>query len=346
MKELARSYLWWPGLDEDLEEVCRSCQMCLELRKMPGKSELHPWEWPKKPWHRLHIDYAGPMDGHYFLVIIDAHSKWCDIYRTSGPTAKATIRCLISCFRNYGLPVSIVSDNGPCFVSSEFKEFLDFCGVQHVFTATYKPSTNGLAERLVQTLKRFLKQSKEPVELALDRFLYHYRSTPHTTTGISPAELMFGRKMRTRFDLLWPSERVSARVIRKQEQQKAHHAKFPRNVSLSKGDSVMVRHYLPGKKWVPAEIAEKTGPLSYKCQLENGSVTKRHADQIIPRSKQDSRDVPPTNEEREVPEGASHAPPVVVPEKRGSPGKLAIAQSPIPLRRSARVRKPVARMDL
>ena len=212
MKELARSYLWWPSLDEDLEEVSKSCKTCLELRKMPRKAELHPWEWPKRPWHRLHVDYAGPMDGHYFLVIIDAYSKWCEVYRTEGPTAKATIRCLQRSIRDHGLPVSIVSDNGPCFVSSEFKEFMGFCGIHHILSACYKPSTNGLAERLVQTLKAFLKKSKEPIDLAIDRFLYHYRSTPHTTTGVSPAELMFGRKMRTRFDLLWPSERISTRA--------------------------------------------------------------------------------------------------------------------------------------
>ena len=74
MKELARSYVWWPNMDKDLENLANSCQDCLVLRAMPPKAELHPWEWPDRPWHRLHVDYAGPVDGRYFLVIVDAHS--------------------------------------------------------------------------------------------------------------------------------------------------------------------------------------------------------------------------------------------------------------------------------
>ena len=59
MKELARSYLWWPNLDSDLEELVKHCPECLETRNAPPKAELHPWEWPNFPWHftplRLHL---------------------------------------------------------------------------------------------------------------------------------------------------------------------------------------------------------------------------------------------------------------------------------------------------
>ena len=75
MKELARSYLWWPNIDNDLEELVKRCPACLETCKSPPKAELHPWEWPSQPWHRLHVDYAGPIQGKYFLIVVDAHSK-------------------------------------------------------------------------------------------------------------------------------------------------------------------------------------------------------------------------------------------------------------------------------
>ena len=347
MKELARSYLWWPNLDKDLEEICRSCDRCLERRSMPKRAELHPWEWPRKPWHRLHIDYAGPVNGHYFLIIVDAHSKWCDIYRTSGMTARETIQCLQHCFSIYGLPVSIVTDNGPCFVSESLRQFTDHCGIQHVFTAVYKPSTNGLAERMVQTFKQSLKVQKEPVQLAIDRFLYHYRITPHSTTGVSPAELMYGRKLRCRFDLIWPTEQIVTRVGKKQQAQKNNYSQKPRNVTLAEGDKVMIRNYSGGKKWVPAEVCKKTGPLSYKCQQANGVVTKRHLDQVIPRSQAVDEDVQITRDHLTV---QREIPPVVVkpavsdevdpPQQKGSPSK-----APAPeLRRSARIRKPVERL--
>ena len=75
MKELARSYFWWPSLDKDIEVLVNSCSECLPVRPDPKRANLHHWEWPDKPWHRVHIDYAGPVDKHYFLIIVDAHSK-------------------------------------------------------------------------------------------------------------------------------------------------------------------------------------------------------------------------------------------------------------------------------
>ena len=285
MKELARSYLWWPGLDHELEDLTKSCPECLSQRALPPKAELHPWEWPTHPWHRIHVDYAGPVDGRYFLVIVDAHSKWVDIYPTSGTTSKETIKCLQHSFSQFGLPVSIVSDNGPCFTSNEFQDFTKISGIRHITTAVYKPSTNGLAERMVQTLKKALRISTSPLQLTLDRFLFNYRLTPHSTTGVSPAELMFGRRLRSRFDLLWPSDTVSAKVAESQQVQRRNHTGTPRTVEFSPESSVMIRNYTPGgNKWIPSTVMERTGPLSYRCILPMGVVVKRHQDQMIKRS--------------------------------------------------------------
>ena len=283
MKELARSYLWWPNLDKDLENVSGSCEACLENRPMPNRAELHPWEWPGLPWHRIHVDYAGPVEGKYFLIIVDAHSKWVEIYKTKGTSSEDTIRCLQHTFSTFGLPVSIVSDNGPCFTSGEFKNFVQNCGIRHITTAVYKPSTNGLAERMVQTFKQALKKSNQPTQQFLDRFLFNYRLTPHSTTGVSPAELMFGRKLRSRLDLLWPS--VSTRVSNKQAVQVENYSKRPREVSLATKSPVMVKNYSQyGAKWIPGEICRQTGPLSYQCRLNDGRIVKRHQDQLHERS--------------------------------------------------------------
>ena len=280
MKELARSYLWWPGLDSELEGLVKSCPECMAHRKMPAKAELHPWEWPENPWHRIHVDYAGPIKKKYFLVLVDAQSKWVELFPTNGPTTSETIKHLRNCFARFGLPVSLVSDNGTCFTSAEFQEFLNNNGIRHITTAVYKPSTNGLAERMVQTFKQALTNSTEPLDVFLDKFLFKYRITPHATTGVSPAELMLKRKCRNRLDLLFPSDNISFRVSKKQEIQKASYSKA-RTINLNSGDSVAVRNYATGNKWLPAVINKKTGPLSYRCDLPDGRIFKRHQDQLI-----------------------------------------------------------------
>ena len=76
MKSLARSFVWWPKLDADIEQKAKSCQVCQLHQKAPAQVPLHPWEWAEQPWCRVHADYAGPFQGKMFLLLVDAHSKW------------------------------------------------------------------------------------------------------------------------------------------------------------------------------------------------------------------------------------------------------------------------------
>ena len=78
MKELARSFIWWPGLDDDIQNRVQACTQCQINQKLPTPQPLHPWQWPDHPWSRVHIDYAGPIKNRYLLVVVDSYSKWLD----------------------------------------------------------------------------------------------------------------------------------------------------------------------------------------------------------------------------------------------------------------------------
>ena len=121
-------------------------------------------------------------------------------------SSSATIEKLQSIFAIHGLPHKLVTDNGPAFISSEFKTFMDYNGIVHIRSAPYHPSTNGLAERAVQTLKDGLRCIKDgTIETTrLARFLSKYRLTPHSTTRLSPSEMLLGRRPRSRLDLMNP----------------------------------------------------------------------------------------------------------------------------------------------
>jgi hypothetical protein len=97
MKALARSYVWWPTLDEDIErEVknCKKCNQCQLHHITPAAAPLHPWEWSGHPRTRLHIDYAGSFKGEMFLVVVDAYSKWLEVHQMTSTTSTATIEKL------------------------------------------------------------------------------------------------------------------------------------------------------------------------------------------------------------------------------------------------------------
>ena len=112
MKSLARGYMWWPGMDKDIELCVKECMACQSSRKMPPPAALHPWARPEKPWSRVHINYAGPFEGKIFLLLIDAYSNWMEIHPTGFSTSTATIELLRKSFAVLELPEVITSDNG------------------------------------------------------------------------------------------------------------------------------------------------------------------------------------------------------------------------------------------
>ena len=172
-------------MDSDIEKLVKSCNTCQVIRHFPPTAPLHPWEWPKQPWSWLHADFAGPFQGHMFLLVVDACSTWLDVHVMKSISSSVTIEKLQSIFAIHGLPHKLVTDNGPAFISFEFKTFMDINGIVHIRSAPYHPSTNGLAERAVQTLKDGLRCIKDgTIETRLARFLSKYRLTPHSTTGL------------------------------------------------------------------------------------------------------------------------------------------------------------------
>ena len=283
MKSLARSFVWWPGMDGALEEKVKACSQCQSNQKMPAPAPLHPWEWPVRPWSRLHLDFAGPFMGRMFLVLVDAHSKWMEAHIMSNITAPVTTDTLRSIFATHGLPDTVVSDNGPTFTSKVFKEFVEKNGIRHIRSAPYHPASNGLAERAVETLKDGLrKMSGNTLETKLARFLFQYRITPHTTTGLPPAEMLLGRKPKSHLDLLRPD--VGAKVARSQENQKVRRDQHARERLLQQGDCVYVKNFAAGSPWLPGVIHRQSVPVSFVVDLLDGRQVRRHEDHVRART--------------------------------------------------------------
>ena len=279
MKALARSAVWWPGIDSDLEMKVKRCQPCQVNGKTPPVAPLHPWEFPTRPWSRLHIDFAGPFLGKLFVVLVDSYSKWLEVAVVPSCSASATIRFLRNVFATHGIPDLIVSDNRTAFTSEEFRSFLKRNSIRHTTSAPHHPSSNGLAERYVQTFKEALKKSQGDIETRLARFLFMYRLTPHATTGQCPAELLFGRRPRSPLDALHPD--LSGRVVSEQQRQKAAHDSHAKAREFHPGDLVYARNYSGSPKWLPGIVTKCTGPVSIEVDLGEGKgVWRRHLDQV------------------------------------------------------------------
>ena len=211
MRALARMSVWWPGIDLDIKKSVRLCCQCQDVQSSPPVAPLNPWKWPTRPWARQHLDFAGPFLGKTILILNDAHSKWIEAPSMS---SSAVIEELRTVFARFGIPETIVTDNGTAFVSEEFESYLQSNGIKHTTSVPYHPSSNGLAERAVQIVKRGLKKVTDgSMNARLAKVLFNYRIAPQSTTGVSPAELLLGRTPRTRLNLLKPNtaERVKSK---------------------------------------------------------------------------------------------------------------------------------------
>ena len=248
MKILARSHVWWPKIDSDIEKMVAACPGCQSVQKEQPAVFLHPWEHTARPWERVHLDFAGPFRGSYFLVMVDSHSKRPEVLIMKDITTQRTIFELAKIFARFGNPVQLVTDNGPQLTAKEFEDFRTKQGIKHIRIAPYRPQANGLAERMVQTIKNSLKAHlsggyQRPLKLQLASFLLQYRNTPHSTTGVAPVEVMLRRPVRTRLDLLRP--RPAERVLDAQAQQMQNHSQ--RLPEFRTGDKVLVRNFSGGQ---------------------------------------------------------------------------------------------------
>ena len=296
MKSMARSYVWWPGLSKCIEDHVKSCNSCQQNRNNPEKVPLNSWPYPENPWSRIHIDYMGPYYNRYFLIVMDAHTKWLEVYPTFTVTSAKTIECLKLIFARFGYCDLLVSDNATAFTSYEFQTFLRLCNIKHITSPPYHPASNGAAENSVKTVKNGLTKmiggrfsiSGEELNNLLADFLFDYRTTKHCTTGVAPSVLMFGREIKNRFANLKKNNIEckikicdidhSKDIVKKKLENQKRYYRGKRGINFKTGDNVYVKDYKINK-YVRGTITESLGQNSYNVQVSN-RLWKRHANQI------------------------------------------------------------------
>ena len=282
-KQLTRSYVWWPNIEADIEYIVESCIDCAEQRRDPNAPALGRWEFASHAFHRVHIDHAGPFLGHYWLVWVDAFSKYAGVHHVSRPDSATTVTRLREEFLYFGQPDQIVSDNGPAFISVEFQNSIPNNGIQHIRSSPYHPQTNAEAERFVQTFNKPLKvggmwSTEGQLDQHLQQFLLKYRVTPHLTTAKLPSEMFLGRRPTTLRNRFRPNLR--SEVDQREQIQRRQRLDKGRKPDLTIGNIVYARFWYGVRRWRLGVLVSVAGPLSYDVQIGE-EVHRRHASQLI-----------------------------------------------------------------
>ena len=285
MKAMARCYVWWPGINQLIEDKVNSCEECLLNRDKPAEAPLHPWKLATYKWERIHIDF-GKYDGKEFMIIVDSFSKWLEVFHMKSTEAYSVCNTLRYLFSVHGFPKQVVSDNGPPFTSKEYREFLHANGIEQPTVPPYHPPSNGQAERYVKIFKRGMNKLKSTT-LSLSQkiatVLMTYRNTKHQTTLRTPAELFLKIQPRTKLTMLKPH--LEKDLEDSQATMKVYHDRRSgkKTREFVAGEKVKTRDYRGGdprkKKMIDGIIVEKLGSVRYLIDV-GYTVYNRHVDQI------------------------------------------------------------------
>ena len=277
-KALASTCVWWPYISSQMETMVNKCATCAIYRPERREPLL---------WSRLAMDLFE-LKGKTYLIIVDYFSRWTELRLLEKLNSKTTITQIKSVFATHGIPDMIISDNGPQFVSWEFKVFAQEYGFTHVTSSPRYPGSNGEAERAVWTIKNLLKKAVDPYDALL-----LYRATP-LNNGYPPAELLMCRKLKTKIPTLpttlspsTPSfpELEWKDSIQKQKQRMTYNSRHAAKEAspLQKGNTV----YIEDMEKSGTVIDSHHNPRSFIVQTDSG-VIRRNRTHLVPTNKNNS----------------------------------------------------------
>ena len=158
MKARLRTKVWWPKIDSDAEQVCKSCHGCQVVGEFQVPEPMKRVKPPTGPWQDIAIDLMGPLPtGESLLVVVDYYSRFYEVAIMCSTAAKRVVDVLTQIFSRYGFPFTLKSDNGPQFCCAEFEKFLSDHGIEHLTSPPLWPQANGHVERQHRTLLKTLK---------------------------------------------------------------------------------------------------------------------------------------------------------------------------------------------
>ncbi|XP_048252587.1 uncharacterized protein K02A2.6-like [Haliotis rufescens] len=334
-KERAREILFWPCMNKDIERTVERCAVCQEHRKSPCKEPMISSEVPTLPWQVVATDLFH-MDGREYLVVVDYYSRYFEVALLTNTKASTVITHIKSIFGRHGVPMRVVSDNGPQYACAEFKTFCDKWKFEHITSSPLYPQANGLAEKTVQTLKQLLRKSRQS---HADPYLamLAYRNTPINGLA-SPAQLLMGRRLRSdlpvQYAMLRPEvvdcDVVKQAISQSRETQKVYYDQraHPRP-PIQVNDSVRLRQ---GKDWIPAKVVKSAStPRSLVVRTQGGSEYRRNKHDLIPTKENLPDDCSIIQSPDGTTQGATNATPENVPvQSPDTPPDMNVSQSLVP----------------
>lgn len=316
-----------PKLKLMVYEQLGACIPCLATTAQDKVNPVISTELPLIPWKQIVMDFAGPYpNGKYIMVVIDEYSRFPLVRVINSLQTETVSRQLKKIFMEFGLPCSLKTDNGPPMNGNAFTDFLQSFGIKHKKITPRWPQANGLVERFMKTIGKVIKASiveNLNWEDTIDEFLLSYRTTPHSTTKVSPATLLFKGTFKAWLPELVDSLEESDEEVDEIARQNDKHnkEKMARNADIKNNaedhklrvdDTVLVKQEVTNKYTTPFSAQ----PLTI-TQVDGTMITAKGEGKQITRNSSHFKKVKgnDTNNNTEVETNTSEETTVVNPKK-------------------------------
>ena len=278
-----RDSVFWPGISNDICETVEKCGICQESSRA-AKSVGNVSDMPPHTWHTLGTDlfYWNKID---YLVIRDYFSKYLIVRRLPNSSTHVVIEELGLVFTELGRLFILKSDNGPCYSSREFHNFLGFYQIDHITSSPHYPQSNGFAEALVGIAKKLMEKSVKEGK-PWNYGLMQYRTTPISYTLPSPLEMLTGRRPCSTLPQLPSSIGKNMETSRIQEEllRRQPNTSTGAHMDLDPGQPIFVKE-VNGNVWRTATVDQPAAePNSYWVRFPDNSIFRRTRSMIKPRS--------------------------------------------------------------
>ena len=276
----AEACVYWPGMVEDITRTRARCESCHRVAPSQPAPPPTPLPQPQYPFELIAADYCS-FQGHTYLVIVDRFSGWLSVYGCGmNASAKQLIENLKVHFSTFGISRELASDQGSQFTAGETSKFLEAWGCSQRLSSAYYPHSNTRAELGVKSAKRLLRENTgQDGSLVGDRFfraLLQHRNTPDPDTGLSPAQVLFGRPVKDFMPIMpgkfkpqegWRlvqedrEKALRVRYCRGKEKWSEHTKELPK---LSVGDRVLIQN-----QWGTPKMARRWDRSGVVLEVEN-----------------------------------------------------------------------------
>lgn len=364
-------HFFWPGMRKQIAQYINSCHICQVVGKPNQKipqAPLIPITVPSEPFTKIVIDCVGPLPktkrgNEYILTIMDPTTRYPEAIPLKNISAKTVVKNLLHFFTIFGLPAEIQSDRGTNFTSHLFENIVKELNIHHVMSSAYRPQSQGCLERFHQTLKTMIKkfclESDRDWDENVDWLMFAVRECPQESTGISPFQMLYGKKVRGPLKVLKDTiitttpvpnitvakyidklrntlesvRAIAAKNMKTAQESMVKHQKSPVQRSFAVGEKVLVFFPTSGaplksKYSGPYVIQRKLSPTNYiiqtpdrrkQTQLVHINLIKKYIERASGDASQQTILCIQTPKESTTLGNEASDTPVEIPSPRGNP---------------------------